>query len=339
MTDTTRLRLPEFNVYNKLCFIDYTTAKLIPDTLAELRARHKPPFSNLPSEQPQTETLRKTLVAHLASLTYNAISSTSTLSSGITRHVRHTGSYQASTSGTREGQKRTIQAVSSSRAQAFGTLQSIHPNMHDANITSFYPLRPGNFVLVWQSADLASRKTELMLGRVVTLYTKNNSRASKHAWTHSVDSIGMPLYVAVQTYTVFTGSTYSSNSCKSLDCPTFLNVPRTHVVFSLASFERTILTHTISLGAQEIDTVTLCTESTQLLLTLTLRQDDLSKSIKRLCELCKRSTTADYMPNLPAAPAFNLDQPQVWAAAINDGILAQEDHSDDEEDEVTGDSN
>ncbi|KAI0696274.1 hypothetical protein BC835DRAFT_878998 [Cytidiella melzeri] len=327
--------------------INSTTSTLIPEALVKLRARHEPPFvarairqsarqclsngNNSEANNTSESTLRQTLVTRLATLTYDAITSSS--SSGVARRVRHTGSYQATGSGTREGQKRTIQAASSAsfcalRMQAFAHLQAIHPNMYNANISLSSPLNPGNFVLVSQSVDVAVSKLELLLGRVVTMYTKSEGRGSKHAWTASVDSVGTPSYIAVQIYSHFAGSTYSANSCKKMDCPTFLNVPRTHVVLSLADYAKTITTGGINVGTHEVDTVTLCAASARLHLALTLRHDDISKAIKQLCGLCKRGAKAARHGSVSLTIDQGGGSAQAWAAAINEPRSTGDDSDD-----------
>ncbi|KAF8178293.1 hypothetical protein K438DRAFT_1977929 [Mycena galopus ATCC 62051] len=73
---------------------------------------------------------------------------------------------------------------------------------------------------------------EVVLGTVLAMYTKN----TMHDWIPAVTSVGSPSYVYVLTYRQFTGPLFMSMACEKLPCPTVLQIPRTHVLFSLASF-------------------------------------------------------------------------------------------------------
>jgi hypothetical protein len=70
---------------------------------------------------------------------------------------------------------------------------------------------------------------------VITMYTTSAARNAQHQWVPSITSVGMPSYVNIQVYRAFSGDTFSSLLCSSLGCNTYLRVPRTHLLFSLAS--------------------------------------------------------------------------------------------------------
>ncbi|KAI0685234.1 hypothetical protein BC835DRAFT_1310109 [Cytidiella melzeri] len=164
--------------------------------------------------------------------------------------------------------------------KVFAHLQAVHLNMYNTNISPSLPLNPGDFVLVLQSVDAAF---------VITMYTKSEGRGCKHAWTASVNSIGTP---------------------SSLDCPTFLNVPRTHVVLSIANYTKSIVTGGIHVGTHEVDTVMLCAASARLHLALTVRHDNISKAIKQLCVFASEAQRLLTTGSCGGA--------QAWVIAINE---------------------
>lgn len=113
---------------------DLTTAELLIDKLVQIRAHHEPLFvanavrrstrsigdvqsSGADTEEKSSNNLRQDLMRRLATLTYEAVTQAEAQSSGVTRQVRHAGSYQAGIqqpSSTRERQKKTLQAVTAS---------------------------------------------------------------------------------------------------------------------------------------------------------------------------------------------------------------------------------
>ncbi|KAJ6528169.1 hypothetical protein B0H19DRAFT_1083694 [Mycena capillaripes] len=155
----------------------------------------------------------------------------------------------------RAANRATVQAVAASkfvqlRAASLSPYQSIHPHVYSANISQINPLKDGHFVLAMKAVGTAA---EIVLGQVLTMYAKNTN----HDWVPSVDSVGAPSYIYVQTYRPLGGGFFTSMSCEKLGCPTFLQIPRTHILFSLASFS--------GIHRQEVNPqltfVTLCKES------------------------------------------------------------------------------
>ncbi|KAJ6600426.1 hypothetical protein DFH09DRAFT_1070230 [Mycena vulgaris] len=88
--------------------------------------------------------------------------------------------------------------------------QFLHENIYLANIPEINPLSPGHFVIALKSTGKNS--SEVVLGEVLTMYTKN----TMHDWLPMATSVGSPSYVSI------------------------IQIPRTHVLFSLAFFSRTI---------------------------------------------------------------------------------------------------
>ena len=80
---------------------------------------------------------------------------------------------------------------------------------------------------------------------VLTMYTKSGAKGSKHEWAANTNKLGILSYVSTQLFTSIGGTHFSSVTCPMLDCATFLHLPATHVLFSLAPFD--ILTQPLPL--------------------------------------------------------------------------------------------
>ncbi|TFY80298.1 hypothetical protein EWM64_g3714 [Hericium alpestre] len=154
--------------------------------------------------------------------------------------------------------------------------------MHNANVTPLWPLRPGHMVIVLRP-DGVNAVPELALGEVMIMVTNSGARGANHDWTPSVDSIGALLFVHVRVFTPSFLHTYSMLSCAELGCVTNLRVPRTHLIFSLA---------TASADIQKVDMVsnphhpfryiTLGTFSVQILRALEQRKNDVASCVHDL---------------------------------------------------------
>jgi hypothetical protein len=77
------------------------------------------------------------------------------------------------------------------------------------------------------------------------MYTKSGAKASKHEWAADTDKLGILSYVSAQLFVSIGGTHFSSVACPKLDCATFLHLPATHILFSLAPFD--ILTQPLPL--------------------------------------------------------------------------------------------
>jgi len=104
--------------------------------------------------------------------------------------------------------------------------------MFVANISEINPLAPGNFIIVLHPD---TKLKEIIIGEVVTMYTTSGARNAQHQWIASITSVSISSYVNIQVYRRFSGDTLSSLSCGLLGCSTFLRIPRTHTLLSLAS--------------------------------------------------------------------------------------------------------
>jgi hypothetical protein len=64
------------------------------------------------------------------------------------------------------------------------------------------------------------------------MYTKS----THHDWISIAESVGTPSYIYVLVYLQLGGNFFSSLTCQALGCPTILQIPRTHILFSLTSY-------------------------------------------------------------------------------------------------------
>ncbi|KAI0067574.1 hypothetical protein BV25DRAFT_1876116 [Artomyces pyxidatus] len=223
------------------------------DRLVSLRSAHQPVYASRAVRQanrhmqpaaPSTEqsSVRDALLRRLTKFIPVTTPIGSQITAGVNRMIRQTGVYavaNVSAEATRAEQKRTLNGVAAStfmrhRQDAFVGLQDVHDNMQIANITEIWPLRVGNFVLVLRPAT-KKEKPEILLGEVLAMYTNSGARGAKHDWISSISSVGAPSYINVQVFRLSYGSTYTSLSCSTLGCSTFLRIPRTHILFSLAT--------------------------------------------------------------------------------------------------------
>ncbi|KAJ7461042.1 hypothetical protein FB451DRAFT_1371356 [Mycena latifolia] len=177
--------------------------------------------------------LRETLIKRLA--TTVPASETFNKTTGVDRYVRHAGTFSGSevplASSKRAENKATVQAVAASlRATALSQFQVIHPNLYSGNINEMHTLQDGHFVLAMAPGGAPF---EIIVGEVLTIYSKN----THHDWIPFAPSVGTPSYIYVRVYRQFAGSLFSSLSCQKLGTSTFLQIPRTHILFSLASFK------------------------------------------------------------------------------------------------------
>jgi hypothetical protein len=119
--------------------------------------------------------------------------------------------------------------------------------MYSANISPINPLKSGHFVLAMKPST-GHVQTQVILGEglsvttsftagadlsiVLTMYTKS----THHDWISIAESVGTPSYIYVLVYLQLGGNFFSSLTCQALGCPTVLQIPRTHILFSLASY-------------------------------------------------------------------------------------------------------
>jgi len=85
----------------------------------------------------------------------------------------------------------------------------------------------------WSCSSPADLTMKYLL--VLTMYTNSGARRANHDWVPTVESVGAPSYIVVQAYCCQFLQMYSTLACPKLDCVTFLCVPHSHILFSLAS--------------------------------------------------------------------------------------------------------
>ncbi|KAJ6597640.1 hypothetical protein DFH09DRAFT_1272270 [Mycena vulgaris] len=182
--------------------------------------------------------------------------------------------------------KATVKSVAASkfttaRAKAFAAVQWIHENMHLANITDYNPLKPDDFVIVLKNGAVP----QVLLATVMTMYTKNTN----HDWIPTATSVGTPSYIHVSVYRQFAGAIFSSMACGILSCPTVLQIPRTHILFSLASFTKITRQAVPTAEGYPHMLATLCPSSLELLQKLRLSQTALAAAVLHLAQLMKNN--------------------------------------------------
>ncbi|KAH9933100.1 hypothetical protein B0H21DRAFT_835847 [Amylocystis lapponica] len=235
-----------------------------------------------PDSKPKVRSLREELIERIKRIVPDVQSSNTT--SGVDRR-----------------NKQTLQNVAASkfihmREEAFLPLQDIHENLYSANVNSLNPLQNGHFVIVWHPKP---RKEGLLLGEVVTMYSKSDGRGMNHDWLPSTHSLGVPSYVNIQVYSALSGTTtYSSLACKELGSTTFLRIPRTHIIFSLASSAKSIKKGNLAMpDGTNFETVMLDLFSAGLMETLQGRATQIAQAVKDLKKLLTLKKTALPVPD------------------------------------------
>ncbi|CAK5278910.1 unnamed protein product [Mycena citricolor] len=211
--------------------------------------------SKIASPMSDEPSLRDTLKQRLAQLLPKI--SVAGKTSGVNRHIRHAGSYGSTSK--REENKATVIKVASAnfvklRADVFHRyrLIALRENMFCANVTEINPIKPSDFMIVLHPAT-----RQVVLCEVATMYT----RTSTHEWIPAAYSVGTPSYVYAWLYTSLAGNIFSSIACKKLSCPTILQIPRTHILYSLASFSGISQQDVTTVGGHPHKLVTLCADS------------------------------------------------------------------------------
>ncbi|KAJ6537582.1 hypothetical protein B0H10DRAFT_2141861 [Mycena sp. CBHHK59/15] len=122
------------------------------------------------------------------------------------------------------------------------------------------------------------------------MYTKN----TMHDWILNTTSVGTPSYICIAVYRQFAGSLFSSVACEKLSCPTVLQIPRTHILFSLASYRITRQSIPTQEGYPHT-MATLCAASLKLFQTLHQGQVALQAAVRELVVLLKDKGPSDTL--------------------------------------------
>ncbi|KAH9945584.1 hypothetical protein B0H21DRAFT_709290 [Amylocystis lapponica] len=258
-------------------------AKAIRQNLrTQVGASEESPVNSLLSKPGTAPSLRQQILARLKEIVPEVQQSGAT--SGVDRRVRHAGTYSARSAeevDTRKQNKETLQSVAASkfvhlRQDAFTSLHHVHENLYNANINTLNPLRNGHFVIVWHPLP---RRRELLLGEVKATDAAQSTTGSN--------------LLTVSVYGTFYGTTtYSSIACTELGSTTFLRIPRTHIIFSLASSSNSITAKSVVMpDGQTVEMVTLDSFSAELMKTLQDRKEQISQAVQDLCNLQKKKRT------------------------------------------------
>ncbi|KAJ2915314.1 hypothetical protein MD484_g5089, partial [Candolleomyces efflorescens] len=208
--------------------------------------------------------------------------------SGVNRQVRTSGAFAGhSITTTQDQNKATVRnsaaiAFLEERDRSFVRFRGprLHENFHIANISQFVPLAPGNLVIALSPVATCR---EVILGEVITMYSKGPGKNSKHEWIKSMDKLGVASYIYVRKLSAMAGdSVFTSLTCPTLSSPTYLQIPRTHLLFSLASFSQSISIQSISVNGNDFNLVNLCSISAGLFNVFNSNCDELYEALKVL---------------------------------------------------------
>ncbi|KAJ6631907.1 hypothetical protein B0H10DRAFT_1975425 [Mycena sp. CBHHK59/15] len=122
------------------------------------------------------------------------------------------------------------------------------------------------------------------------MYTKN----TMHDWIPNTTSVSTPSYICIAIYRQFAGSLFSSVACEKLSCPTVLENPHTHILFSLASYRITRQSIPTQEGYPHT-MATLCAASLKLFQTFCQGQVTLQAAICKLVVLLKDTGPSDTL--------------------------------------------
>ncbi|KAG7095217.1 hypothetical protein E1B28_005992 [Marasmius oreades] len=187
---------------------------------------------------PQEETLSVNLRRRLKLLASDKLSRAT---AGIGRQVRHTGTFTtASEAPAAQSNKEVSREVAAQkflqhRREIFACVLKIHEGIQDVDITEIQPLRNGHFILALKN-QTQKEQPQLVLGEVIAMYSKGNYKGARHEDVSEVKNVGVLSYIYVRTYTLLGHNTFTTMSCPQLNSETFLQIPRTHLLLSLASF-------------------------------------------------------------------------------------------------------
>lgn len=114
------------------------------------------------------------------------------------------------------------------------------------------------------------------------MYSKGPGRGGKHEWVSAVDNIGVTSYINIQAYLLLAGTpVVSSISCIPLACTTFLRVPPSHILLSLAEYQNDLHRQdVISPAASPVTLITLPPGAVMLLSRISDRRADLQRAVR-----------------------------------------------------------
>ncbi|KZV71006.1 hypothetical protein PENSPDRAFT_685015 [Peniophora sp. CONT] len=251
------------------------------------RARKQPTAVDGTPREPPAESLRDQLVRNLRTTGISVQAGTGS-TSGVGRVIRHTGTFTAEPNNSaRTAQKAVSQKV---HAQDFMTLRAPlflpfqFPGMgevHNADITPEMPLAPKDLVS-FARPGRQDEPASMLLGQVITMYTNSGAKNASHDHIPTITSVGTPSYVYVQVFVWTYGNVFSSIACPQLHTSTFMRVPRTHLIMSLARDRSLNSEKVIIPGSRPLVHITLGAWSFGVERYLRTREDDIVCAVRAL---------------------------------------------------------
>lgn len=168
---------------------------------------------------------------------------------------------------------------------------------------------------------------------VITIYSKTGGRNSPHEWVSSLASIGEASYVYVQVYGFYPAlgtAVLSSMSCPSLNCTTFLRIPPTHIIVSMASFTG-IQRQNITSASSAIRLIALCEGSGRLFAIIKDREKVFAGVITELCTLMRQRAEGQAVI-APSGPVALSTSEAAMVSVLRNCEMIVEDLSDEQGD-------
>jgi len=162
------------------------------------------------------------------------------LTSGANRQIRQLGTPLTQFVNPRsEGRvivaTRGAERVVSLRGKHFSRFsRAIHPQIGSTNVSGM----PGMTLYIGRYLFII-HKQEVVLARVITMYSKAGSNAGKHEYVLDLPSIGSPSYIVVRLHSpfeLFGVGIFSDVACSSMSSPTFLQIRPNEVLLSLGGY-------------------------------------------------------------------------------------------------------
>ena len=139
------------------------------------------------------------------------------------------------------------------------------------------------------------------------MYSKGEGKNSRHEWIPSTDNIGILSYLYIRVFAPFAGdSMFNSMSCQSLSSSSLIQIPRSHILFSLTSASKDIIVQQMNSPAgHPLSLVTLCSYSTSILLQFRQCQAALYVGLETLKRTMKAKDAGAPQPVLDPRTAID----------------------------------
>lgn len=150
------------------------------------------------------------------------------------------------------------------------------------------------------------------------MYAQGNYKGAKNEWLPSMDSIGVPSYINVQAYWTFTHNIFSLLACLTLHCPTFLHIPATHMLFSLATCSQITYQDLTTANGHPLILINLCSFLLGMFQTLSAQSgiiktlvNNLIKQLKSSKNAARENVVPDHVLGPEAEESSELDEESV----------------------------